>query len=104
MHARAKPLIVSLWVRCMLLVSLIEDFNSEALDQGHLKSSILTALACKGFALDLVLLFLRSKNNNKHACAKRMIVTLRVTMVSRRRIAQYAFKILLVSFPYPARI
>jgi hypothetical protein len=30
-----------------------------------------------------VLLFLRSKNNNKHACAKRMIVTLRVTMQGR---------------------
>jgi hypothetical protein len=39
----------------MLLVSLIEDFNSEVLDQGHLKSCsarILTALACKGKALD----------------------------------------------------
>jgi len=35
-------------------------------------------------ALDLVLLFLRSKNNNKHASAKRLIVTLRVTMVTLR--------------------
>ena len=42
----------------------------------------------------VLLLFLHSKNNNEHARAKPLIVTLRVTMVSQREtIKRFAVKI-----------